>query len=222
MRSLGLPLDLNLLAGQLLLVVLFLIPGLNATWLIERLAGRSTFTGTERFLRALTLSVLIYALASPWLLRVGTRVAAKQWIWPWEPIIGLSILIFVAPLALGFGWAWLRNRERLRSAVRQLTDIESSPTSWDYVFTRGKPYMVRVKLSDGERVGGLFGPESNASLYPEPQDLYLEEAWRLDDDGRFVRPVEDSEGLLIRHENVEIVELLRVETDNVDAGVEGE
>jgi len=40
--------DLSQPAGQILAIVLFLIPGLNSTWIIERLAGRSPLSGTER------------------------------------------------------------------------------------------------------------------------------------------------------------------------------
>ena len=91
------PFDLTQPAGQVLAIVFFLIPGLNATWMIERLAGRTSLRPTERLLRAIALSVVIYALASPWLLRLGHRVIRHQGIWPWEPIAGLSLLLFVVP-----------------------------------------------------------------------------------------------------------------------------
>jgi hypothetical protein len=73
--------------------------------------------------------------------------------------------------------------------------------------------MIRVKLRDGERVGGLFEPGSNASFYPEAQDLYLEQAWRLDRDGQFIEPMEGSAGLLVRREDIEVLEFLTVRTE---------
>ena len=86
-----------------------------------------------------------------------------------------------------------------------------SQTSWDFVFSRGQSYFLRIKLRDGERVGGLFGPESNASFYPEAQDVYLQEAWRLDGEGGFEAAVEGSRGLLIRREDTQVVEFLEIE-----------
>src|SRR2546425_666656 len=68
------PFDLSQPAGQILAVVLFLIPGLNCTWIIERLAGRTPLSGTERPLRAIAWSLFLYAVASPWLIRLGDRV----------------------------------------------------------------------------------------------------------------------------------------------------
>src|SRR6266542_6403546 len=150
-QSLPTPFDLSQPAGQVLAVVFFLIPRLNATWVIERLAGRTSLGVTERLLRAVALSVLIYTLASPWLLRIVHRLAEHRSIWPWEPIFGFSLLLFVVPVVMGAAWARLRQSTRVRSGLRRLTDIDPSPTSWDFVFSRGRAYFVRAKLRDGER-----------------------------------------------------------------------
>lgn len=210
-QALSSPFDLTQPAGQVVAIILFLIPGLNCTWVIERLAGRTSLTGTERLLRGVSLSVLIYGLASPWLLRLGHRVVGERHVWPWEPILAGVAIVFFAPLVLGVAWAKIRQSDRLRSVVRRMTDIDPAPTSWDFAFSRGRSYFVRVKLRDGERVGGLFGPGSNASFYPEAQDLYLQEAWRLDGEGGFEAAVEGTKGLLIRRENTQIVEFLEIE-----------
>jgi hypothetical protein len=209
-QALPTPFDLGQPAAQVLAIVFFLIPGLNATWAIERLAGRTSLGATERLIRAVALSVLIYALASPWLLRVGHRALQHRSIWPWEPIIGFFLRLFVAPVGIGMAWARLRRSHRVRSGVRRLTNIDPSPTSWNYVFSQGRAYLVRAKLRDGERIGGLFGPDSNASLYPEAQDPYLEQAWRLDEDGTLVEPVESTRGMLLRRDDVAVLELLQV------------
>jgi len=149
-KALTSPFDLTQPAGQVVAIVLFLIPGLNCTWVIERLAGRTSLTGTERLLRGVSLSVLIYGLASPWLLRIGHRVVGEGQVWPWEPILGGLALIFAAPVVLGVVWGKIRQSGRLRSVVRRMTDIDPSPTSWDFVFSRGLSYFVRIKLRDGE------------------------------------------------------------------------
>jgi hypothetical protein len=56
------PFDLTQPAGQVLAIVFFLIPGLNVTWIVERLMGRTTLSSTERLLRAIAWSVVIYAV----------------------------------------------------------------------------------------------------------------------------------------------------------------
>ncbi len=102
------PFDLGQPAGQVLAIVLFLIPGLNCTWIVERLAGRTPLSGTERLFRAIAWSLLLYALASPWLLRLIHRLSEHDRLWPWEPIIGFSLVEFVAPVVLGLTVVWIR------------------------------------------------------------------------------------------------------------------
>lgn len=71
-------------------------------------------------------------------------------------------------------------------------------------------------------MGGLFGTASIASFYPKANDLYLEEAWRLDQQGAFVGPIQDSEGLLIRCEDVDILEFVAIELEEEDEATEKE
>jgi hypothetical protein len=195
-------------AWQVLAVVLFLIPGLNCTWVIERLAGPSRLKGTERLLRAVAWSVLVYAAASPWLLRIGRRLVQEKPIWPWEPILGAILLIFVAPVVLGAVVSFLRSNPGAKSFLRRFTTVDPHPTAWDFAFNRRRAFLIRIRLRDGERVGGLFSDSSFASAYPEPQQLFIEQAWRLDPDGSFVEPLPRGDGLLIPGEVIEIVEFM--------------
>jgi hypothetical protein len=199
---------LESVGGQILTVVLFLIPGLNATWVVERLAGRTTLSATERLIRAVAWSVLIYALASPWLLRIGHRVADGRSLWPWDPVICFCVLIFVAPIVLAISMHLLRRSEVARNLLSRVTRIHPAPTRWDFAFSRQGPFFVRIELRDGTNLGGVFAEDSFASAYPGKQDLFLERAWRLDEDGGFVEPVDDSAGLLISRDLVRAVEFL--------------
>jgi len=56
------PFELTQPLAQILAIVFFLLPGLNATWILERLAGRTTLRPTERLFRAIAFSVVVYAL----------------------------------------------------------------------------------------------------------------------------------------------------------------
>jgi hypothetical protein len=196
--------------------VLFLIPGLNVTWITDRLAGRTLLSPTERLLRAITWSMLLYALASPWLLRLGHLVVRRGRLWPWEPIIGGAFLIFLAPAVLALVVSWVRMSERQQKLLRPLTRINAAPSAWDFAFAPGGPYFVRLKLKSGERLGGVFGEESVADRYPEKQHVFLEEAWRLDEQGQFVSPIPGSRGILFPEAEIELVEFLGYEPEGID------
>ena len=49
---------------------------------------------------------------------------------------------------------------------------------------------------------------------PEPQDVFLEQAWRLAEDGTPDQPVPRSRGLLLRQDDVELLELIDLEMDD--------
>jgi len=204
-------------ATQIAAAILFLVPGLNATWFLERLRGPNRLKGTERLLRALSLSLLIYAAASPWLVGLGRRLGASLPISPWEPILGGTVIIFVAPLFLALVAALLGRSWRVKELLGIVTTIDPTPRAWDFAFKSERPFFVRIQLRQGDRVGGVFGDGSFATAYPEPQDVFLEEAWRLGEDGSFIEPLEGTAGLLVPGPSIDFVELLTVEEAFGDA-----
>jgi hypothetical protein len=102
----------------------------------------------------------------------------------------IPVLYVGTPVLLGF----LASRSARENGLlgRILVGRNPAPRAWDELFWRGPALVVRMKLKDGEWVGGLFGDNSYASGYPEPQDLLLEETYEILDDGTFV-PGDDPE-----------------------------
>jgi uncharacterized protein DUF6338 len=178
------------------------------------LAGWTPLSGTERLFRAIARSLLLYAIASPWLLRVTQRVASGKRMWPWEPIIGLSLVEFVAPLVLGLAVVGIRRSEWFRRLTRRLTRRDARTRSWDFAFSSQARFFVRAKLKTGERVGGVYADDSFASAFPEPQDVFLQQVWKLTSDGTPDYPVPGSRGLVLRQEDVELVELIDLEVED--------
>src|SRR5207249_735467 len=124
----------------------------------------------------------------------------------------LSLIEFLAPVLLGLAIVGIRRMERFRSFMRRLTPIQSRWSSWDVAFSSQQQYFfVRAKLRSGKRVGGVFGQRSFASAYPEPQDLFLEQAWELAEDGSLLGRVPGSRGLFLRREDVEVLEFMAME-----------
>lgn len=201
-------LDLNQLASQIAAAVLFLVPGLNTTWVIDRLAGQSTQPGTERLLKALSWSVVVYLGASPWLFSQREQLFHSGPTLS-EFLLGGAILFLAAPAILGALVAAFRRFEGLQKWFRKATGIHPAPTAWDFAFTTFKTGFVRVRLLDGRLLGGFYGGDSFASSFPEPQDVFVEQAWSLDEKGSFLHPVGDGRGLLIRRDVIQSVQLFQ-------------
>lgn len=116
----------------------------------------------------------------------------------------LAILVFVVfPCGWPFSWIAI-------SKTRFFSKFFVHPTQkpWDYVFGQHQPYWIIVHLKDLRKVGGLFAGRSFASSNPAPPQLYIEELWELDEGGHFIKPVEESEGIIILESEILAVELI--------------
>jgi Family of unknown function (DUF6338) len=116
------------------------------------------------------------------------------------------LFIFVTPAVIAYATHRIRNAHWARGLL-----LHPDPTAWDTFFRRRRFCWVICHLKSGKKIGGYYGPLSLASSYPRPQDLYLEEVWRLDENGRFIEAIPQSAGALVRHEQCELLELFTAE-----------
>jgi hypothetical protein len=82
-----------------------------------------------------------------------------------------------------------------------------NPTPWDWFFSnRAGNYYVRFHRKEGKDLGGYFGEKSFAASSPNAQQIYVEEVWRLGEDGKFIERVEGTEGAMVNSEDCELIE----------------
>lgn len=77
---------------------------------------------------------------------------------------------------------------------------------WDLKFSDGKPAWIIVHLKDGRLIGGKYQENSYASSYPAEEQIYLEQVWRLDENGKFIEAVERSKGIILFKSEISAVE----------------
>ena len=123
----------------------------------------------------------------------------------------LTILaVFVTPILA----AYLINKVRHGGFIRGVakgSSSQPSPSSWDWFFSeKANNYYVRFHLKTGEKLGGYFGENSFATSFPHKQEVYIEEAWQLDEDGKFTEPIEGTKGAFVNREDCTLVQLLEV------------
>jgi hypothetical protein len=114
-----------------------------------------------------------------------------------------ALLVFVVFPAL-WPFLWLR---LLSTRTFSTYFVRPIKRPWDYVFSKRKPCWMIVHLKDQRRIGGVFDSSSYASSYPADPQIYIQEVWKLDDEGRFIEPVERSEGIIVLKEDIVAVEL---------------
>ncbi len=83
-----------------------------------------------------------------------------------DPIVGFSLVEFVAPVVPGLTVVRIRRAGWFKSLTKALTRLDSRERAWDFASSSHVPFFVRAKLKSGERVGGLYGDDSFASAFP--------------------------------------------------------
>ena len=92
--------------------------------------------------------------------------------------------------------------------------ISIIPKSWDHFFGKKECCFILVHLGNDRVIGGLYGPDSFASSYPEKEDIYLQEVWKIDEKGKFLERIPGSKGLLVNSDVIEYIEFFDIQGEN--------
>jgi hypothetical protein len=156
-------------------------------------------------------AIVVHTLALAWTLPLITAIVkygptGREWqIALWT----LAVLI-VIPTVLGAGLGALTALQRPALLRLLLTRLGLSPAAripqaWDWVFSRGFPAYVRVGLTDGRTVYGLYSAQSFASSDSGSRDLYLQQHW-TQDAGWFSGPYPQTMGIWLSGEAIMSIE----------------
>ncbi len=140
-----------------------------------------------------------------------------------ETFLWAVVVSFLLPLLFGVIVGRLTLVKRLDKVLDLvgLGYVDRMPSAWDFIVREPRGSYVRIHLKDGRGiVGGVFGEHSVASLDPHRADVYLQEAWRLDEEGNFVDAVLDSRGVWVAHDVMAYVDFLDrgEESDGEESG----
>ena len=211
------------------IVVLF-VPGLVHGLVRRRLQGfrYEDRTLDARLAQALVVSALfdsVYLIfAGAWLSTV-VQIEAEQ-VFVSNPVsLGFAVLLFaiLVPAAVT-AFVYSPYRLRRNASISKVGPVqtrserkwplrlerkryyESVPTAWDWGATKSDRRMVRVTRPDGTYLGGLFGPGSYVSTYPEPRDIFISHQYHLEADGTFGGPALNCAGIWTRISDEHVVE----------------
>lgn len=176
--------------------MLAVLPGLPVRLGFEREAGRWSIGPSDRVLRFLAVSCVFLAVFALPLVNFLAAVEEARRKQPTLPeallllpgwVATLPLIYVATPLAVG--------------TVAGMSVRRPRPSGF-----------VRLRLTDGRWVGGLFASQSYASGSTErPQDLLLEAAVEVGEDGSFTldqegRPVAVGSALLVLRDTIQHLE----------------
>jgi hypothetical protein len=203
-------------------ILLVLLPGFAAAYLVQLLAARRKQSELDKVVEALIFSLLLYLLTLPFFgyalpiaWRDGDELhpGVSQIIIVWPHLLALAFLAVV----LGSIYAASINHNWLTAPFRWLRITERSARSsvWNDVFTDLKG-VVQVGFTDGRSVIGWIRRYSDDD---DSHVLFLEEAAWIDSDGKET-PIEGPGILLTKNLGIESVMFLDASSDEVAAETE--
>ncbi len=185
---------------KLILFIAFVIPGFISIKAYELYFSGQVKDSSKQIVDAITYSCINYALLS-WLILSIENSSLKS-ACPTIYNFYIIFVLFIAPIV----WVYLWKRIR-ESKAFQKNAPHPIGKPWDYVFSKGVPYWVKVTLKDGTVIGGKYAYNSFASSSPHEEQIYLEETWVLNDNGGFIRAKNNSSGVIILTREISHVEL---------------
>jgi hypothetical protein len=197
----------------LVIAILVLAPGYIFTQVARRvIAYIEEPTDGRFFLAIITMGTVIHSLMFPWSTRIYAYYRANTLIDNAREVYGwAAATIFILPLLLGIFLGWLSTVwwiDRLLDKIG-FGYIDRTPSAWDHAVKEKRGKYVRVHLKGGKgKLGGVYSIKSLGSINARRPDLFLEEAWLLDEDGNFIEPIPNSSGVWIAHDIMGYVEFL--------------
>ena len=198
-------------ADALALFLAFFIPG----FLARKIYGLIIATGDQDFGKLLpevvAYSAIHYAVFG-WLIFLPVNPF-------WHAVLAY-VVVLVLPIVEGpavlLARDWNRYR-RLLNPVKALRMMQRpDPTPWDTIFSGQTPVMLRIRLKNDKWVGGIMGENSLSSTYPNPEQLYISQAFDFDDSGEMeVSSLADNgdKGILVSGAEISYIEISAVENE---------
>lgn len=182
------------------LFLLLVVPGFVAIKVYDLRVPSERRNLSQSLIEIISISMLNLAVWFWRLLEIteaGFRERHPGWFYA-----AIYFVFFISPAGLALLFHKALTSRWLRSAV-----TDPTATAWDHFFRKRKACWMIFHLKSGKIMGGFFGGDSAASSFPRPQEVYVEEVWRVDAEFRFVERVERTAGAIISREECSLVEI---------------
>lgn len=186
-------------ADKLALFLIFFLPGFISMKMYDLMVPGAPKEASKSFLEAVSYSTLNFASLF-WLIAL---IQTNDFYQKHFILYCLAVITIMVVVPACWPFVYLKFAS-WRPIARHFTNPIQKP--WDYVFGKRTPYWIIVHFKNGLRVGGRFDTKSFASSNPAGEQIYLEEVWTLDKEGRFVKKVDRSRGIIVMQDEIRAVE----------------
>jgi hypothetical protein len=208
-----------------LLIIFFIItPGFVCWQLTAARVSSAITSDVHTVIVSLIFSLIIQSIMFPWMVKLIPDfyllkkdidgVSQSGALVPnWSLFLWLLSALFFVPIVMAFLLSWIWKARWSQSVLGKfgLSNVQKTPQAWDWFFlTQKQGCWVVAELDDGVLVGGVYGQSSFASLTPHQHDLYIEDAYHIDEDHNFLDSIPQNVGVWINGDKVRKLHVYRV------------
>lgn len=117
----------------------------------------------------------------------------------------MTLIVFIFPVL----WPILIYMLLSSKTINKLGLYPTIPKPWDYVFGKRESFWIIIHLKDGAKIGGVYNTDSFASSYPKDEQIYIEEIWNIDEEGKFMTRKDHTAGAIISSKDIAVIELFK-------------
>jgi hypothetical protein len=119
----------------------------------------------------------------------------------WYFLILFSIIV-IAPILCALLFRYISSKKWFSRFM-----INPIKSAWDSFFSKRESYYVIVTLKNGRKIGGKYGLNSFSSTFPNPNEIFIEELWKLNENSTgFDSILEQTAGILITKDEISTIE----------------
>ena len=185
---------------------IFVLPGFIVSNIIDSINPPKKHNDSVYFLKCLMFSLINCAVWS-WLYKIVLESKELSLWCHWILLVAISV---VGSAMIGFVVAIFKKLQivKLIFSLFKINTIHSTPTAWDYLFSKPDSRLVVITLMDDSKLCGWYSSDSFTSSDSEERDIYVEIAYRILDDGKLVIKPE-SQGFYVPKGQIKYIELIK-------------
>lgn len=188
----------------------FILPGFIISNIIDLINPPKKFNEGKYFLKCLLLSIMNCAIWC-WLYRIIIDCKDLSSLCHWILLVLVSL---IGSTIIGIVIAVIKQKQIIDRLLYKLkvNTIHSTPTAWDYYFSKQESGFVIITLIDDSKLFGWYSSGSFTSSDPEERDIYVEKAYKVENEQWKLD--EQSAGFYIPKDQIKVIEFKKGGNNN--------
>ena len=189
--------------------VTFIIPGSIVISITRRVIPKKENEYNTKILEYFIYSFLNFFMWSILIYDIYSNIDSwkEHYVLLW---LTLFMIIFLSPAAIALIVIQIDQKDIIRKICIyfNLTSLDTDPSAWDFKFKNISSEWVIVTLKNDKIVSGFLGSLSYISQNEKERDIYISEAFEIDENNKWTRK-KNTDGILIKAEEIKYIEFFK-------------